>query len=109
MPVLPFIEDTRENILSIVRQAKGAGAAYILASFGMTLRDRQREYYYRKLDELFPGVTKKYERHFGGGYFAAAENAKMLEDYFFQVCNIHDIPTRISSYQPNESIQPSLF
>jgi len=45
MPVLPFIEDNEENIRQIVEQAHAHGAAYIVPSFGVTLRDRQRAYY----------------------------------------------------------------
>ena len=56
MPVLPFIEDNVENIRQIVTRAHEAGASYIIPSFGMSLRDRQRDYYYDKLDQLFPGL-----------------------------------------------------
>jgi DNA repair photolyase len=63
MPVLPFIEDNEENIRQIITLAAGNGARYILPAFGMTLRDRQRTYYYNKLDQLFSPacgrVTKK--------------------------------------------------
>ena len=65
MPVLPFIEDTEENIRAIVQLAQAAGAKYILPAFGMTLRDRQRRYFYAKLDGLFPGLRPRYERTFG--------------------------------------------
>ncbi len=58
MPVLPFIEDTEENIRTIVQMGQAAGARYILPAFGMTLRDRQRAYYYDKLDRLFPGLRR---------------------------------------------------
>ena len=52
MPILPFIEDDEENIRRIVEQAHAHGAAYIIPWFGMSLRDRQRAYYYDKLDVL---------------------------------------------------------
>ena len=72
MPVLPFIEDNAENITAIVSRAHDCGASYILASFGMTLRDRQRAHYYAQLDRLFPGLRKQYERRFGDRYSASA-------------------------------------
>ncbi|HDQ71077.1 MAG TPA: radical SAM protein [Chloroflexi bacterium] len=65
MPVLPFIEDNEENVIQIVEQAHAHGASYVIPCFGMTLRDRQRVYYYRRLDELFPGLRARYERRFG--------------------------------------------
>ena len=50
MPVLPFITDNRKNIHQILLQAKAAGAQFVYCSYGMTLRDRQRDYYYQCLD-----------------------------------------------------------
>ena len=54
MPVLPFLEDTEENVLGIVREAKRAGARFIYPAFGMTMRDGQREWYYRELEDAIP-------------------------------------------------------
>lgn len=44
MPVLPFIEDNRENIGEIVRRAQMSGAKFIYPAFGMTLRGNQRDW-----------------------------------------------------------------
>ena len=60
MPLLPFIHEDEENVIKIVEKAKYYGAKFIYASFGMTLRDRQRLYYYDRLDELFPGMKEAY-------------------------------------------------
>jgi len=65
IPVLPFVTDTAENILSIVRMAKEAGARFVYTYLGMTLRRGSREYYYKRLDEMFPGVKEKYVKRFG--------------------------------------------
>jgi len=54
VPVLLFIEDIAENIGSIIKMTAESGGSYIIPAFGVTLRDRQREYFYKKLDELFP-------------------------------------------------------
>ncbi len=51
MPVLPFLEDSEENVLAIVRHAHEAGAKFIYAAFGMTLRNNQREWYFDRLLE----------------------------------------------------------
>ena len=82
MPILPFIEDTQENITQVVTLARESGASYIIPSFGVTLRDRQREYYYAKLDQHFPGLRKEYEQRFGNQYFAPARNLPQLEATF---------------------------
>ena len=51
MPILPFIEDTEENITSIVEKADYYGVKHIVPWIGMSLRDRQRDYYYKNLFE----------------------------------------------------------
>ena len=50
-----FLEDNEENVLEITKAAHQAGARFIYAAFGMTLRDSQREWYFKNLEALFPG------------------------------------------------------
>jgi DNA repair photolyase len=109
MPILPFIEDNGDNIAAIVARAKSCGAAYIVASFGVTLRDRQRAYYYAQLDRLFPGLRSQYERQYSQCYSASARNAKGLEQLFKEVCERHGIATRMPFYHPAPPLQPALF
>ena len=109
MPILPFIEDNEENIAHIVTRAHECGAAYIIPAFGMTLRDRQRAYYYDKLDSLFPGLRRKYEQRFGDRYSASALNAKRLEQVFGELCSHHGIATRMPFYTPQASTQMRLL
>ena len=109
MPVLPFIEDNPENIGAIVKRAKECGASYILASFGMTLRDRQRAYYYAQLNRLFPGLRQQYERQCGNRYSAPARGATQLEQVFKETCERHGIATRMPFYQPAPPLQPALL
>lgn len=109
MPVLPWITDDEENILQIVRLAQAHGARYILASFGVTLRDRQRAYYYEQLDRLFPGLRRQYERQFGGQYYAPARNAKALEEAFQAECARLGMATRMPFYGGAQASQPNLF
>ena len=114
MPVLPFIEDTQENIRAIVEQAAGNGAGYILPAFGMTLRDRQRAYYYHKLDQHFPGLRPRYEKAFGERYSAAAQNARQLGEHFGELCEKFGLATRMPVFSPQKRIrepqgQPRLF
>jgi DNA repair photolyase len=105
MPVLPFIEDDEENIRRIVRLANEAGAQYILPAFGMTLRNRQREYYYDKLDRLFPGTREKYARAFGERYSAPARNARRLEEMFRDLCGELGMATRMPVYAPQKRVK----
>ncbi|MDY7080061.1 MAG: radical SAM protein [Chloroflexota bacterium] len=109
MPVLPFIEDNQQNITQIVQQAHEHGAAYIISSFGMTLRNRQRVYYYDRLDRLFPGLRRKYERRFGDQYHCAANDAEQLTRLLYTLCDRYGIATHITPYRPETATQLSLF
>ena len=109
MPVLPFIEDNEENISRIVRLAYENGAGYILPAFGMTLRDRQRGYYYDKLDQLFPGMRRRYENAFGERYSAPAQNADKLGKVFYDLCGKYGITTKMPIFIPQKHLRAQSF
>ena len=109
MPVLPFIEDNDQNVRQIVEQARACGASYIIPWFGMSLRDRQRAYYYERLDQLFPGLRREYQRVYGDQYSCQSRNADRLTTLFEELCERHGISTRIEPYQPVTATQISLF
>ena len=97
MPVLPFIEDNRENIGEIVRRAQMSGTKFIYPAFGMTLRGNQREWYYRKLNELFPGegLAEAYQKKYGGAYECVSPRARKLWEYFAGECKERQIAYRM--------------
>lgn len=95
MPVLPFIEDNEENILGIVKRAHECGVKYIYPAFGMTLRMNQRDHYYKKLDELFPGLSDKYRKYYGERYNCVSPNAKKLWNSFSSLCEQYGILYRM--------------
>lgn len=109
MPILPFIEDDEENVRRIVEQAHAHGATYIIPWFGMTLRDRQRAYYYDRLDELFPGLRQRYERAFGDRYTCAAPNIERLTRVFDELCERYGIASRMERYPRVTDTQMRLF
>lgn len=91
MPILPFIEDTEENILGIVRKTAEAGAQFIYPSMGMTMRQGQREYFYERLDKAFPNLREKYEKQFGTRYSCSSRKVKSLWPLFKEECRKHGI------------------
>lgn len=97
MPVLPFIEDNQENIGEIVRWAQMSGAKFIYPAFGMTLRGNQRDWYYRKLNELFPGegLAEAYQKKYGGAYECVSPRARKLWEYFAGECKERQIAYRM--------------
>lgn len=109
MPVLPFIEDDATGLAAIVQRAADCGATYILPAFGMTLRDRQRAYYYAKLDQHWPGLRERYVKTFGARYFAAARQPDRLEAAFKAACERAGVATRMPVYQPPPPLQMNLL
>lgn len=113
MPILPFLEDDSENIRQIIQKAADSGASYIIPAFGMTLRPGSRDYYYQKLDLLFPGVKEKYIQTFGDSYQCSAPNWRQLNDVFQEEIIREDIRSKIPVFEPErktkESSQIPLF
>lgn len=94
-PILPFINDTEENIRGIVEMCAEAKVYGIVCfGMGMTLREGNREYYYKQLDMLFPGLKEKYVRVYGNSYELECTNSKALMKLFEEKCDncgiVHD-------------------
>ena len=68
-------------------EAAVCGAKFVYPSFGVTLRANQREYFYRKLDALFPGIKDKYIKSFGEKYICSSPRARYLHTVFAEECN----------------------
>ena len=86
-PILPFINDTEENIRGILEYCVKAGVKGIICfGMGVTLRDGDREYFYKALDKHFPGVKNKYIRTYGNAYDIPSPNNEKLLGIFKEVC-----------------------
>jgi len=112
MPILPFIEDSAENITEIVKQAYENGATYILPWFGMSLRTGSREYYYAQLDEKFPSLKQRYIQQYGYQYICNAPNWRELEEVFREQCQKYGIVASMPRSTPepvNKHKQLELF
>lgn len=94
-PILPYINDTEDNIISILDmciEAKVYGV--ICYGMGLTLREGNREYFYSQLDRLFPGLKEKYIRQYGNQYEVPSPRSRELMRLFHQKCGaggiVHD-------------------
>ncbi len=78
-PLLPFINDTEENVRGILAYCKEAGVKGIITfGMGMTLRSGNRQYYYQEIEKHWPGLKQKYMRAFGSSYgLKSPQNAKL--------------------------------
>ena len=109
MPILPFINDTKENIAAIMQRAVDSGASYILPMFGLTLRKGSIEYFYNALDSHFSGIKEKYQSRFGTQYECFSPNAKKLSNTFKELCDKLKIDSRMLFYNPKTYQQQSIF
>ena len=101
-PILPFINDTEDNMNKIIDYCIDADVKGILCfGMGMTLREGNREYFYEKLDENFPGLKNKYITHFKNNYHVASPYNGKLMKIFNERTNdagIMNNPDEIFSY-----------
>ena len=88
MPVLPHVEDSAENILSVLDSAARAGAKFVYAAFGVTMRNGQRDYFLNGLDQAFPGqkIGERYRKQYGTRYYCPSPRAKELWALFSTRC-----------------------
>lgn len=91
-PILPFINDTEDNISAILDmciEAKVYGV--ICFGMGLTLREGNREYFYKQLDRLFPNMKEKYIRRYGNRYEIDSPNSDKLMRLFHKKCEENGI------------------
>ena len=91
-PILPFINDTEENITSIMNECVRTGVKGIIDfGMGLTLREGDREYYYAALDKHFPGLKQRYIRTYRNSYELPSPNAKELTAIYKRICKENGI------------------
>ena len=116
-PLLPFINDTKENIDGIVDYCVRAGVkAIICFGIGLTLREGNREYFYAALDRKFPSLKERYIRTFGYSYMCSSPHERELMKYLASLCKRNDIMLGTDSvfkwmeeFPQDDPLQPSLF
>jgi len=95
MPTLPFIEDSWENVSAIIEEAHRCGAKAVIPWFGMSMRDRQRAYFYRRLDKSFPGLRERYEDTYKEDYMCASPYADDLHRRAQALCEKLGVATQV--------------
>jgi len=115
-PILPFINDTNENIEGILDYCISAEVRGIICfGMGMTLREGDREYFYAALDRHFPGMKERYRQKFGYSYEISSERSGELMRIFKSRCRenniIYDLDACFHYLQefPKQYTQLSLF
>ncbi len=115
-PILPFINDTEENVEQLLNACVRVGVKGIICfGMGLTLRDGDREYYYAALDRHFPGMKQRYIRTYGNAYELPSPDNDRLMQKFTGVCRTNGImctPEECFGYLqdlPEKYTQMSLF
>ena len=115
-PILPFINDTEENISSILNECARVGVKGVIDfGMGLTLREGDREYYYAALDRHFPGMKERYIRRYGDAYELPSPNAGELKKIFRKICRDNGMlssPDECFSFMhelPEKNMQMSIF
>lgn len=115
-PILPYLNDTEENIRPILEACAGDGVKGVVCfGMGLTLREGNREYFYAALDRHFPGLKERYIRDFGLAYEVPSPRNRELMAVFHRFCEEHGIlhdPERCFSFLadfPGKYSQMSMF
>ena len=91
-PILPYINDTAENITAILDMCVMAEVRGVICfGMGLTLREGNREYFYKKLDKYFPNLKERYIREFGNQYEINSPNHARLMKLFHRTCEQNGI------------------
>ena len=91
-PILPFINDTEENITAILNECVRTGVKGIICfDMGVTLREGDREYFYDALDRHFPGLKERYIRTYGYSYNVPSPNREKLMGIMKKICRDNGI------------------
>ncbi len=115
-PILPFINDTEENIREILEECVRVGVKGVICfGMGLTLREGDREYYYAALDKHFPGLKRKYIERYGNAYNLPSPNERQLYKMFYEICSENGMlstPDECFGFLnelPEKDIQISMF
>ena len=91
-PILPFINDTEENLMGLMDYCIRAKVHGIICfGFGLTLSEGNREHFYKQLDRLFPGMKQRYISTFENSYVCNSANNRHLMNVFIKQCEKHGI------------------
>ena len=86
-PILPYLNDTEENLRAILGECVRIGVKGIVCfGMGLTLREGSREYFYAALDRHFPGLKSRYIRQYGNAYELPSPNSAALLRLFHKTC-----------------------
>jgi DNA repair photolyase len=112
-PMIPYVNDTEENVREIIRLGKNAGARFIYPSFGITLRNGQRDRFYAMIEREFPGLKNVFMDTFGHKSACVSPSAPQLKKIFVIECKkqkiLYGMKEIVAMIRPEKNVQMKLF
>lgn len=99
MPVIPYVTDIPVMLDQSVKRAKEAGLDFVVFG-GLTLKEgRQKEHFFRVLEEYDPSLSYGYDLLYRGDKYgmAATEYYDSVNHLFYEVVKHYNMPYRVPS------------
>lgn len=102
MPIVPMLEDSDENLEDVIRNASEAGVDYVLFAPGVTLRDKQADFFLTRLQQVYPQIYPEFVKNFGpksppNKNYYETMNLKMIN-----FCQKYNLSMRVPRWIPND-------
>ncbi|MFX0101324.1 MAG: radical SAM protein [Candidatus Hodarchaeota archaeon] len=102
MPIVPFLEDSDENIEGVIKKSKEAGADFVLFAAGMSMQDLQKDFFLKRLKKRYPGIYEDFIDLYEGKMHPKSEWIRNMSLKAIQACEKHKIPHRMKRYIPKD-------
>ena len=102
MPIIPYLEDTRENLETIFKKAQEANVDYILHAPGLTLRDIQKDFFIDRLKKEYPNILDKLLSLYVDGIEVNREYAMKISQIALELYEKYQISMRAKRWIPED-------
>mgnify|MGYP006293756715 FL=1 len=103
MPIIPFLEDSLENIENVIRESKRAGADFVLFAPGVTLRDQQGKFFFQKLRKSsYKNLIDPLRKLYNGKIYPPPSYVKKIHQNLYNMCQKHQIAMRVKRWIPRD-------
>ena len=103
MPIIPFLEDNDENLEDVIKQSKNSGADFVLFSPGLTLRDSQADFFFKKLkDSKYNNILKPLMELYKGQIYPPGDYVRKIHSKLFNLCKKYNISIRVKRWIPKD-------
>jgi len=103
MPIIPFLEDGDENLDVVIKKSKEAGADFIIFSPGLTLRDTQADFFFKKLKESkYSHVVKPLLNLYKGQLGPPKDYVYTMYQKLLMLCQKYEVAVREKRWIPKD-------